>query len=164
MSAAPESERCRGPIPVEHTRGHLPDHCPTCATQDAGDVAAVVQLLGEHEGCVANAGQDNTGSGSTGVDVWSCGIRVPFVDDLDVMERAHTAAAIAPLLDAARRQIAEAVEQAVTEHAEHMETYTLPALAPGFIDGWTHALRLLRRDAGFIADRARRIARQAGTR
>ena len=48
----------------------------------------------------------------------------------------------------------ERITRAVVEHADHMETYTLPALQPGFIDGWTHALRLLRRDADSIASRA----------
>lgn len=54
----------------------------------------LVTVLAEHEGCTANAGQDNTGSGTTGVDVWSCGLRIPFVDDLDTMERLHLAEAI----------------------------------------------------------------------
>lgn len=64
---------------------------------------------------------------------------------------------------AERERIAEAIEAAVREHADHMATYTLPALQPGFMDGWNHALRLLRRDAAFIADRAARIARTEPT-
>ena len=49
--------------------------------------------------------------------------------------------------DALRERIVEAI----LNHVDHMEGYTLPALQPGFIDGWSHALRLLRRDADFIA-------------
>lgn len=48
----------------------------------------------------------------------------------------------------------KAVEAAVIAHAEHMETYTIPTLKPGFIDGYMHALKLLKRDAGFIAEKA----------
>ena len=49
--------------------------------------------------------------------------------------------------DALRERIVEAI----LNHVDHMEGYTLPAPQPGFIDGWSHALRLLRRDADFIA-------------
>lgn len=50
-----------------------------------------------------------------------------------------------------RRETAEQIAQAVWTHADHMAGYTLPALSSGFIEGYTHALNLLRRDAGFIA-------------
>jgi hypothetical protein len=127
-------------VSLELTTGHItttPAHVP--ATPDAGDMEALVKLLGEHEGCVANAGQDNTGSGSTGVDVWSCGIRVPFVDDLDVMERAHTAAAIAPLLDAARR---EGAERERTDWSSWLDNW-LSAVGPEppTVDGVARTLR-----------------------
>ena len=58
------------------------------------------------------------------------------------------------LPDKKREAVVAAVAQEVTEHAAHMETYTLPALQPGFIDGWMHAMRLLTRDAGFIGSKS----------
>lgn len=66
------------------------------------DVEQIALVLAEHEGCQANAGQNVSGSGLTGVDVWSCGIRVPFVDDLEVMERLHLATALAAMCREAR--------------------------------------------------------------
>lgn len=74
-------------------------------------------VLAEHAGCVPNEGGDNSGAGLTGVDVWSCGIRVPFVDELDDMERAHLADALlaSPAL---ARVIREAKAEALREAAE----------------------------------------------
>ncbi len=66
-----------------------------CGEEVKGEVEAIAQVLADHEGCQPNAGQDNLGSGLTGVDVWSCGIRVPFVERLEVMERLHLATALA---------------------------------------------------------------------
>lgn len=48
------------------------------------------ELLAEHEDCTMNDGDVEPG-----VDVWSCGIRLPFVDDLDDAGRLHFAAALA---------------------------------------------------------------------
>ncbi len=67
----------------------------TTEALSALDVERIALTLEEHEGCQPNAGQDNYGSGLTGVDVWSCGVRVPYVDDLDTMARLHLATALA---------------------------------------------------------------------
>lgn len=56
-------------------------------------------------------------------------------------------------LSAEREDATAAITQAILEHAEHMELYSLPATSPGFMEGYFHALGLLRRDAGFIASR-----------
>lgn len=89
------------------------DGCPCYPIES--DVEALASALMEHEGCQPNAGQDNSGSGTTGVGVWSCGIRVPFVDNLDTMERLHLAAALETLLSNARRVAWDAGALAVSE-------------------------------------------------
>jgi hypothetical protein len=74
-------------------------------------------------------------------------------DFCEAVERTVLDALIASgaVIDAAT--LADDVRRAITEHADHMEGYTLPGLQQGFLNGWDHALRLLRRDAGFIASR-----------
>ena len=50
-------------------------------------------VLAAHANCALNTGQD-LGSAATGVDIWSCGITLPFCDDLEQAERAHVEAAL----------------------------------------------------------------------
>lgn len=54
------------------------------------------KVLAEHEGCRANDSRDGhyVSSRDAGVDVWTCGLQIPFVDDLDEMGRRHLAAAL----------------------------------------------------------------------
>jgi len=72
----------------------------------------------------------------------------------DTMSAAEGVDWLAARVAAERASERERLVLAIVDHADLMETYTLPALQPGFIDGWQHALRLLRRDAYFIASRA----------
>jgi len=79
-------------------------------------------------------------------------------DDLGLPDRTHygirellASEAMAEHVAQVRRETAEKIVEAVWTHADHMAGYTLPVLSSGFIEGYTHALNLLRRDAGFIA-------------
>jgi hypothetical protein len=47
----------------------------------------------------------------------------------------------------------ETIARAIEAHIDHMATYTLPAIEPGFVRGWDHALRLIRLDGDFLAER-----------
>ena len=117
---------------------------PAPTEPDAGHVETLAKLLAAHADCVVNDSRSAewiNGSGETGIDVWSCGIEVPFVEDLDDMERAHIVAALAPLLDAARRK---AGADALTAAARDVFDTELPADC-----------------ARYLEERAARIARES---
>jgi hypothetical protein len=74
----------------------------------AGIEAALAEVLAAHADCLLN-GKDGPGAITSGVDTWSCGLTLPFVDDLDQAERAHVAAALLPVVTQAQ---AEALREA----------------------------------------------------
>lgn len=100
----------------EHTK--LGDGRPCCGWPPRCRVDALARVLADHEACAANDSRSREwidGSGVTGIDVWSCGIEVPYVDNMDTMARLHLAAALAPLLDDAHR---EGGEKALSDAAD----------------------------------------------
>ncbi|WP_181312482.1 hypothetical protein [Nocardioides campestrisoli] len=91
----------------------------------------LAEVLAEHADCRMNAG-DTPGAGLTGVDVWSCGIAVPFVDELEDAERAHLAAAVRAFLasdETAQPTLCRTCMRPITH-----ETRTEPGFLPR--EGW----------------------------
>ena len=78
------------------------------------DAEAVVAILAAHADCTLNDSQD-LGAYATGSDVWSCGIVIPFGDDLDEAERTHLATAIT---NALATQIAAAEQRGREDERE----------------------------------------------
>ena len=75
-----------------------------------GVEAVLAEVLAGHADCVLN-GNTDLGAYATGQDVWSCGLALPFSDDLEDAERAHVAAEQAKAL-AVWAQQDEVVERA----------------------------------------------------
>jgi hypothetical protein len=92
---------------------------------DEGLGEAFERVLRDHADCTLNSDSDQLGSSVTGVDAWSCGLRLPFRDDLDDAIRAHVAEHLAALV-AGRERAAQA--EALEAAAEDFDRNPMPSM------------------------------------
>lgn len=89
---------------------------------DPTDTETLAEVLAAHADCTLNdnRGSIDTAAAVTGLDVWSCGVVVPFSERLEDAERLHLATAIAARIVQARAGETALREAARLEPAENM--------------------------------------------